>query len=45
MVSATVLTLVVVPAIYGLWQGWGLENEPREPESAAPEAIEEGRKP
>ncbi|MBU1001775.1 MAG: CusA/CzcA family heavy metal efflux RND transporter [Proteobacteria bacterium] len=24
MVSATILTLVVVPAIYGLWKGWGL---------------------
>ncbi|SHO52796.1 AcrB/AcrD/AcrF family protein [Desulfopila aestuarii DSM 18488] len=24
MVSATVLTLVVVPAIYGLWKGYGL---------------------
>jgi Cu(I)/Ag(I) efflux system membrane protein CusA/SilA len=24
MVSATVLTLVVVPAIYGLWKGWRL---------------------
>ena len=24
MISATVLTLVVVPAIYGLWRGWGL---------------------
>ena len=24
MVSATVLTLVVVPAIYGLWKGWKL---------------------
>ena len=24
MVSATILTLVVVPAIYGLWKGWSL---------------------
>ena len=27
MVSATVLTLVVVPAIYGLWRGWRLPRE------------------
>ena len=26
MVSATVLTLIVVPAIYGLWKGWKLED-------------------
>ncbi len=26
MVSATVLTLVVVPAIYGLWKGWKLKK-------------------
>ncbi len=25
MVSATVLTLIVVPAIYGLWKGWKLK--------------------
>jgi Cu(I)/Ag(I) efflux system membrane protein CusA/SilA len=28
MVSATVLTLIVVPAIYGLWKGWKLPKEP-----------------
>ena len=27
MVSATILTLVVVPAIYGLWKGWKLPKE------------------
>jgi len=27
MVSATILTLVVVPAIYGLWKGWRLPKE------------------
>ncbi len=27
MVSATVLTLIVVPAIYGLWKGWRLPEE------------------
>jgi Cu(I)/Ag(I) efflux system membrane protein CusA/SilA len=26
MVSATILTLIVVPAIYGLWRGWNLEE-------------------
>jgi copper/silver efflux system protein len=26
MVSATILTLIVVPAIYGLWRGWNLED-------------------
>lgn len=26
MVSATILTLIVVPAIYGLWKGWGLKK-------------------
>lgn len=28
MVSATILTLIVVPAIYGLWKGWRLPEEP-----------------
>jgi Cu(I)/Ag(I) efflux system membrane protein CusA/SilA len=27
MVSATILTLLVVPAIYGLWKGWKLPKE------------------
>jgi len=26
MVSATILTLIVVPAIYALWRGWNLEE-------------------
>ena len=26
MVSATILTLIVVPAIYGLWKGWKLKD-------------------
>jgi Cu(I)/Ag(I) efflux system membrane protein CusA/SilA len=29
MVSATILTLIVVPAIYGLWKGYKLPDEPR----------------
>ena len=32
MLSATVLTLVVVPAIYGLWKGIGLPKRPPEQE-------------
>jgi Cu(I)/Ag(I) efflux system membrane protein CusA/SilA len=31
MLSATVLTLVVVPAIYGLWKGVGLPLSPPVP--------------
>jgi Cu(I)/Ag(I) efflux system membrane protein CusA/SilA len=27
MVSATILTLIVVPAIYGLWKGWHLSKK------------------
>ena len=27
MVSATILTLIVVPAIYGLWKGWNLSKD------------------
>jgi Cu(I)/Ag(I) efflux system membrane protein CusA/SilA len=43
MVSATLLTLVVVPAIYGLWQGRGLPHPPREPETPDPaESEKEG---
>jgi Cu(I)/Ag(I) efflux system membrane protein CusA/SilA len=30
MISATILTLVVVPAIYGLWKGYKLPREPRD---------------
>jgi Cu(I)/Ag(I) efflux system membrane protein CusA/SilA len=26
LVSATILTLIVVPVIYGLWRGWGLKK-------------------
>jgi Cu(I)/Ag(I) efflux system membrane protein CusA/SilA len=38
MVSATVLTLIVVPAIYGLYKGWGLPKaslKKKETESAS----------
>jgi Cu(I)/Ag(I) efflux system membrane protein CusA/SilA len=27
MVSATVLTLIVVPVIYALWKGWRLPDD------------------
>jgi Cu(I)/Ag(I) efflux system membrane protein CusA/SilA len=30
MVSATILTLIVVPAIYGLWKGWNLKRDEKE---------------
>ena len=29
MVSSTVLTLIVIPAVYGLVKGWGLERTPQ----------------
>ncbi|MGD9016435.1 MAG: efflux RND transporter permease subunit [Desulfobacterales bacterium] len=32
MVSATILTLIVVPAIYGIWKGRGIDNPPETPE-------------
>lgn len=27
MISATFLTLVVIPAIYLIWRGWGIERK------------------
>jgi hypothetical protein len=27
MISSTILTLVVIPAIYSLWQEWALRRE------------------
>jgi len=27
MISATILTLLLIPAIYSLFRGWGLRNE------------------
>jgi Cu/Ag efflux pump CusA len=32
-VSSTVLTLVVIPAIYVLWKGWELKNSNSEKET------------
>jgi Cu(I)/Ag(I) efflux system membrane protein CusA/SilA len=26
MISATILTLIVVPAIYGIWKSWKLKE-------------------
>ncbi|MGD2272201.1 MAG: efflux RND transporter permease subunit [Desulfobacterales bacterium] len=34
MVSATLLTLLVVPAIYGLWKGWRLPKAPKKREAS-----------
>ena len=31
LVSSTVLTLVVIPAIYALWKGWGLKQDEATP--------------
>ena len=39
MISATILTLIVVPAIYGLWKGWGLPAD-RSSDDAATDASE-----
>ncbi|EKD35860.1 MAG: hypothetical protein ACD_75C01747G0001, partial [uncultured bacterium] len=41
MFSATILTLVVVPAIYGIWKGSGLPKDP--PAAAAEPADDQGR--
>jgi Cu(I)/Ag(I) efflux system membrane protein CusA/SilA len=43
MVSATVLTLVVVPAIYGLWRGIGLPALPPEKSADETAAMQEVR--
>jgi Cu(I)/Ag(I) efflux system membrane protein CusA/SilA len=37
MVSSTILTLVVIPAVYALVKGFGLERESRVPATAAAE--------
>ena len=37
MVSSTVLTLIVIPAIYGFWKGRGLKNQTEGGESAVDE--------
>ena len=36
MVSSTVLTLVVIPAVYALVKGWGLSAAAETPASVAP---------
>ena len=36
MVSATVLTLVVVPVIYGIWKGWRLSDDDTESTEITP---------
>ena len=40
MVSSTVLTLVVIPAVYSLWKEWTLRSVPRNPAPAGvPEPV------
>jgi copper/silver efflux system protein len=34
MISSTVLTLVVIPAVYSLWKEWTLRSVPRSPAPA-----------
>jgi len=38
MVSSTMLTLIVIPAVYGLVKGWGLQRMPQQ--RSAPAAIQ-----
>ena len=38
MATSTVLTLLVIPAVYALWRGWGLRR-PREGEMTIPHGI------
>ena len=39
MVTSTILTLVVIPAIYLLWRGWQLRHRP---EAAVRGALRDG---
>jgi len=43
MVSATILTLIVVPAIYGIWKGWSLPGKETAdpPEDKKPQDIKD----
>ena len=34
MVTSTILTLAVIPAIYALWRGWGMRSLPRKSEKS-----------
>ncbi|RMH58753.1 MAG: efflux RND transporter permease subunit [Candidatus Hydrogenedentota bacterium] len=39
MVSATILTLLMIPAIYRIWRGWGMRGARRAAAPAAPAAA------
>jgi len=39
MVSSTLLTLIVIPAIYGLVKGWGLPSAAAASDAARPESV------
>jgi len=41
MVSSTLLTLVVIPVIYGLVKGWGLPTLQRQTVKTRPQAVVE----
>lgn len=41
MVSATLLTLIVVPAIYGIWKGIGLPGNPPDTEEGKNKTVKE----
>jgi Cu(I)/Ag(I) efflux system membrane protein CusA/SilA len=36
MISSTVLTLLVIPAVYSLWRGWELRRAPLATASSVP---------
>ena len=40
MVSSTLLTLIVIPAIYGLVKGWNLPAEARSHREPTPATVE-----
>jgi Cu(I)/Ag(I) efflux system membrane protein CusA/SilA len=39
MVSSTVLTLVVIPAVYALWKEWELARAEQQAITAVPETV------
>jgi Cu(I)/Ag(I) efflux system membrane protein CusA/SilA len=39
MISSTVLTLVVIPAVYALWKEWELERVEQQATAVVPETV------